>query len=192
MDQALLDAIEKAKSGDRDSVEIIYSSTSRMVYLTALSIVGNPSDAEDITEDTYVIAIDKLNDLKNDEKFAQWLKAIATNLSKNFKTKKKPVLFKTQDEERSFLNSLPDSSQDYLPEHRYDRKEKKRIIGELVSLLPAKQRVVVELYYFDDMSVSAISELLETNENTIKSRLKYARSQIKRDLEALLTNPFDE
>lgn len=185
MDLQLLDAVKKARGGDKSAIEYIYVNTSKTVYYTALGITKNAADAEDITEDVFIKAFNKLPELKNDLKFMSWLKMIAVNESKNYCLKKKPYLFSDDEDGNNPLDSIPEPSDELIPDKRLDRLEKSRMISEMISSLPEKQRIVVTLFYFDGLSVAKIAQILETNENTVKSRLKYARADIKEKVEQL-------
>ncbi len=72
-----------------------------------------------------------------------------------------------------------------LAEAVMDQKETSRLIGEILDALPDDQRAVVGLFYFDGMSVKEIAEMLAVSENTVKSRLNYARKKIEVEVLAL-------
>lgn len=175
----------KAKKGDQAAIASLYEATSKAVYFTALKIVGNPSDAEDIAQDTYVTAISKLSDLKDEATFPKWIKTIAVNTAKNFMIKKKPVLFGTDEEEQDAIGNIPEVGEDFIPDEAADKKETCRLVSEIIDGLPEKQRMAVIMFYYDEMTVSEIAEVMGTNDNTIKSRLNYARKQIKEEVEEL-------
>lgn len=177
--------VNKAKKGNAAAVAELYTLTSQAVYFTALKIVGNPTDAEDIVQDTYVTALSKLSDLKDNSAFPKWIKTIAANTAKNYILMKKPMLFSSDEEEERLLNGIPEISEDYLPDIAADKKETCRLVSDMVDRLTEKQRMAVVMYYYDEMTVSEIAEAMQTNENTVKSRLNYARKQIKDEVEAL-------
>ena len=70
-----------------------------------------------------------------------------------------------------------------VPDKALDNDETRRMIAELVDDLPDAQRQCVLLYYYDEMSVKDIAASLEVSENTVKSRLNYARKSIKEGVE---------
>lgn len=177
--------VNKAKKGNAASIAELYTLTSQAVYFTALKIVGNPTDAEDIVHDTYVAALSKLSELKDSAAFPKWLKTIAANTAKNYILMKKPMLFNSDEEEERLLNGIPEISEDYLPDIAADKKETCRLVSDMVDRLTEKQRMAVVMYYYDEMTVSEIAEVMQTNENTVKSRLNYARKQIKDEVEVL-------
>lgn len=181
----ITELVGKAKNGDQSAITQLYEATSKAVYFTALKIVGNPSDAEDIAQDTYVTAISKLSELKDDATFPKWIKTIAANTAKNYMTKKKPMLFNTDEDEQATLDSIPEISDEFIPDAAADKKETCRLVSEMIDSLPEKQRAALVMFYYDEMTISEIAEAMGTNDNTIKSRLNYARKYIKDEVEAL-------
>ena len=185
MQDKLLDAVGKAKLGDLEASTDLYNLTERMVYFTALKIVANEDDALDIVQETYVKVFSGLSTLRDDEAFISWVKLIVTNLSRDFMKKKRPVLFETDEDEARVLGSVPEVSEDFLPEHYADRRETSRLVMKIVDALPEVQRVTVMLYYYNGYSVSEVAEYMEVSEGTVKSRLNYARLQIRDEVEKL-------
>lgn len=183
--EEIIALVEKAKNGDQSAIAQLYEATSKAVYFTALKIVGNPSDAEDIAQDTYVTAISKLSDLKDNATFPKWIKTIAANTAKNYMTKKKPMLFNTDEDEEATLGSIPEDSDEFIPDQAADKKETCRLVSEMIDSLPEKQRAALIMFYYDEMTISEIAKAMGTNDNTIKSRLNYARKYIKDEVEAL-------
>jgi len=182
MQDRLLDAVGKAKLGDLEASTELYNMTERMVYFTALKIVGNEDDALDIVQDTYVKVFTELSNLRDDEAFISWVKLIVTNLSRDYMKKCRPVLFETNEDEAKMLQSIPEISEDFLPEHYADRRETSRLVMKIVDALPETQRVTVMLYYYNGYSVGEVARYMEVSEGTVKSRLNYARKQIKHEV----------
>lgn len=184
MDGRLEKAVIKGKNGDIESLTEIYNETKNMVYFTVLKLTNSESDAQDLVQDTYIKAFQNLGMLQDEKSFIKWLKTIAINLSKNYLKKCKPLLFKTDENEEQALASIPEISEDFLPAEYVDRQEKCRLIMEIVDSLPDLQRTAVLLYYFDELHIGEVARIMETSEGTTKSRLNYARKQIKEEVEA--------
>ena len=66
-----------------------------------------------------------------------------------------------------------------MPEATIDQKETSRLVKEILDVLPDEQRIVIGMFYYDQMSVSEIAEELECSENTVKSRLNYGRKKFR-------------
>ena len=77
------------------------------------------------------------------------------------------------------LQNIPETKEDFLPEAYADSKEQARLIMKIVDSLPDMQRISVALYYYSQRPIREIAEIMDVKENTVKSRLNYARKQIK-------------
>lgn len=169
----------KAKSGDAQALEQIYNETRQMVYFTALSIVKNEEDAEDLVQDTYIKVFENIYRLQDEKAFLKWLKTIAVNISKNYLKKKKPMLFQDDEQEDAVIGNIEEIGEDFLPQEYVDHAEKREIIKKMVDDLPDAQRTAVILYYYNELPLSEVSKFMETADGTTKSRLNYARKQIR-------------
>ncbi len=180
----LKDVVIKAQKGDAKAFTYLFEQTQKMVYFNALKITGNENVCEDIVQDVYIKAFEKLDSLKVPEAFIGWLRQITVNTCKDyFAVHNSSVL--GADEADEELAKLPTLDEDFLPQEYADNRETCRIIMAMVDSLPDAQRVAVILYYYNEFPISRIAELLQVSENTVKSRLNYARRQIKEQVEDL-------
>lgn len=173
------EVVRRAKAGDAGALEEIYNETRRSAYFTALEIVRNEDDAQDLVQESYVKAFRNLPRLRDDGAFVPWLKTIVANLSKNHLKKRKPMLFRDGEEEDAVLGSIEEVGEDFLPEQYADQAEKREIVKGIVESLPDLQRTAVILYYFNGLPLSEVARIMEAADGTTKSRLNYARKQIK-------------
>ena len=109
---------------------------------------------------------------------------IANNRAKDWLKKSKPVFFTdisgTEEEDNvSFEESIEDVRSDMNPEMSMDEKEVRRLVMEILDQLPEDQRIVIGMFYYEEMPVKDIAAALEVSENTVKSRLSYGRKKIK-------------
>ena len=169
----LLKTVGKAKQGDSEAATDLYNLTERMVYFTALKIVGNVDDAQDIVQDTYVKIFAGLPCLQDDEAFISWAKRIVVNLSKDHMKKNRPALFDTDEDEERMIGSIPEISEDFLPEEYAVRREKSRLVMKIVDSLPEAQRMTVILFYYNGLSIDEVARIMEVSDGTIKSRLNF-------------------
>ena len=79
----------------------------------------------------------------------------------------------------SILDDIENLDQQLVPDAAFDNAETAQMIDEIVEALPEAQRMCTLLFYFDEMSVKEIANVMGTSENTVKSRLNYARRAIK-------------
>lgn len=168
--------VPKAQGGDLKALDELYSSTSRAVYFTCLSLLKNEQDAEDLMQNTYITAFKKLKTLEQPEKFEPWIKRIAANLCKDFLIKKGAHPSEPLDEES------PDQvDENFLPDEYAEAAEKRGIVMRIMreNLSDVLYQTVI-MFYFDEMSVAAIAEEMNCPEGTVKYRLNAARAKIKK------------
>lgn len=177
--------VEKVRKGDNKAFEKLYNETNKGAYFVALKITGNEDDAMDILQDSYVKALDKLDQLKNDETFVSWFNQIVANTAKNYLCKMKPVLFNTEEEEQASQDWQTEEDSSFIPEESLDTNESRKAIMDIIDGLPEDRRLCVLMYYFDDMGTSQIARTLEIPEGTVKSHLLHARKSIKKTIEEL-------
>lgn len=168
-------------SGDIDAFEEIYKENYKTVYFTCLSFLKNEKDAEDITQDVFETAYKSVNTLEDPAKLQAWICRIAVNKCKNYLKKEKPVLV----EDDSIKDIAVEDDELFLPEEYVTNQEKRKIITDIMKnfLTDALYQTVV-LYYFNELSVPEIAELMGCPTGTVTYRLSVARARIKEGLEA--------
>lgn len=176
--------VQKARENDQEALAEIYKISSPAVYKTIWVLIKDEDTVYDILQDTYVKAFTRLNQLQNPDKLIPWLKMIANNLAKDWLKKSKPVFFTDiyggeELEDIPFEESIEDVRSELNPEMAMDQQEAKRLVMEILDHLPEDQRVVIGMFYYEEMSVKDIAQTLGVSENTVKSRLSYGRKKIK-------------
>ena len=149
---------------------------SRDLTRFCMKLCGNVHDAEDLFQDTWARALDKLKRYDENKSFKNWLFTICVNLYKNtgnskYHSARRDVT--NEDENERFFSSIPDENKDidaYISLHT------------ALSELPKKHRVVIVLFYFKEFSLKEIAEILDIPEGTVKSRLNTAKKLLKRRL----------
>lgn len=165
----------QAGQGDRAAFGELYEETGRSVYFNCLKLLGNAQQAEDITQDTFMKALEKLDSLKEPENFSAWVNRIAINNCKMY-FRKNPR--SAEEESEKIIDDTPDS--ELIPDDYTDSEEKRRIIMNIIdTALTDEQRQTIILYYFDMMSVAEIAEIMECSVGTVTSRLSAARKKIR-------------
>lgn len=165
----------QAEQGDRAAFGELYEETGRSVYFNCLKLLGNAQQAEDITQDTFMKALEKLDSLKEPENFSAWVNRIAINNCKMY-FRKNPRT--AEEESEKIIDDTPDS--ELIPDDYADSEEKRRIIMNIIdTALTDEQRQTIILFYFDMMSVAEIAEIMECSVGTVTSRLSAARKKIR-------------
>lgn len=175
--------VEKAIENDRQAKEALYLFTSKSVYFVALKMTNNEQDAMDITHDSYMKAFDKLDTLQNPNQFSSWINRIAANLCKDYFKRIKPDFFEDLSTDGMEFQLEDESGE--LPSDFSVNQNIKEIVHDVINILPEEQRLCVMMYYFDEMTVGEISEVLGVSEGTVKSRLNYARKKMKTEIDRL-------
>lgn len=165
----------QAEQGDRAAFGELYEEMGRSVYFNCLKLLGNAQQAEDITQDTFMKALEKLDSLKEPENFSAWVNRIAINNCKMY-FRKNPRT--AEEESEKIIDDTPDS--ELIPDDYADSEEKRRIIMNIIdTALTDEQRQTIILFYFDMMSVAEIAEIMECSVGTVTSRLSAARKKIR-------------
>lgn len=171
--------IQRAANGDQDAITQLYELTYSNVYHTVKSMIQDEDTVLDIVQDSYIKGFQSLNQLDAPENFRAWMKRIATNKTKDYLKKKKPVLFSELASADGEEIDFRDEQLDHLPEEVIDRQETTRLMNEILGTLSEDQRLVIGMFYYEEMSVREIAEMLGCSENTVKSRLNYGRKKVE-------------
>lgn len=151
-------------------IEDYGDSVLRMCYL----YVKDYQIAEDIAQETFLQVFRKYNNFEHKAAIKTWMMRIAINKCKNYMRLR---WFKLR-----MINELQEIEEQ---SHEESILIREMIVGEISRLKP-KYKEVILLYYYQELSISEIAEVLEENESAIKVRLKRAREQLKPRLQEVL------
>src|ERR1700761_4498035 len=180
-----LELVERAKAGDTSAFEQLVRQYDRQIYRTALHITQNREDAEDITQDVFFKAFQKLEQFQGNSKFSTWLVRIAVNesLMRLRKRKTSKTVSMDQDVEtdegaipRDFAEWRPN------PEQNYSQAEMKAILDKTIAGLPPGLRTVFTLSDIENFSTEETAEPLGLSVPAVNSRLLRARLQLRERL----------
>ena len=191
MGKSIGELVLLARQDDQNAINELYNQTFKKAYFVARTAIKSSdgdysSQIEDILQDAYVKAFSSLDKLEDPEKFQGWLDTIVINRCKDFLKKKKPTLFSDMASENSndgstleFEDSRENDRMEFKPKESVDYGETKRLIAEMLDRMPEDQKMCLLMYYYEEMSVRQIAEAMDCSEGTIKSRLNYARKNLK-------------
>jgi RNA polymerase sigma-70 factor (ECF subfamily) len=173
--------VKQAQRNDSNAQEELYLKTQSLAYYVVRQILGRDEEAQDVLQVAYIKAYRSISSLKDPNSFQSWLNRIASNCAKDYLRSRKLILFSDMgaDEAGDGFPDFVDTDTDYQPEIKMDRDETGRLIRGIVDDLPPEQRLVTMMYYFQDICVKDIAADLSCSENTVKSRLLYARKNIE-------------
>ncbi len=170
--------VAKAQNGNTKAMEDVINMVSGYLYYYSLTLLGNEEDAKDAVQDILLTVLKKLDTLENPKAFLGWLKTIAANYCKTKLTRSRENLSLSEVEW-----DLADENDQLCPERSAETGEVCGYVREAVRALPQILRESVLMFYFYQMSIRQIADVLEVNENTVKSRLYSARQTMKKYLE---------
>ena len=178
--EKLIALVKKAQGGDSTAMERLLAHAHTAVSYQCRKFMNTPEDAEDMTQEVLLVIYQKLDSLADPAAFNGWVKRIAATRCMNAVSRTHVELQFAEDEDgNSFLDTIEELDKQKIPDEAMDDAETARMVVELIDALPESQRICTYLYYYDELSIKEIAELTAATENTVKSRLNYARKSIK-------------
>ena len=178
--------VRKILSGDAEAFNSLVQKYQKSVHTLAWRQIGDFHYAEEITQDTFLQAYKKLSTLKDPNRFAGWLYAIANRFCIAWIRKQRPAMRPLENAPVKAIDNLTydryvsEQCESEAVERRYE------IVEDLLKKLPKRERTVMMLHYLDEMPTKEISKFLGVSVNTIVSRLYRARKRLKADQELLI------
>jgi RNA polymerase sigma-70 factor (ECF subfamily) len=170
------DLIVRAKRGESEAYGEIVMQHQTSVFNVCYRILHNRNDAEDLAQETFMRAYNKLNSFDIEREFAPWIKRVAANLCLNHIESQKVTL--EIDDER-------DEDKTHSPSQQVEVKERSEQIRQALASLPANYRVVLEMRHYQEMSYDEIADELKIPLSDVKSHLFRARKILAEKLHAL-------
>ncbi len=173
--------IQNTLAGDEAAFSRLVKKYQESVHALAWRKIGDFHIAEEITQDTFLQAYDKLSTLKDPNLFAGWLHVIANRRCIAWLRKKRVVMQSLDLTSEEILEKTAYAY--YIAEQRdlASAERRREIVEILLDKLPETQRKTIILHYLGEMSCQAISKLLGVSLNTVKSRLNRARNRLKQE-----------
>jgi len=176
--------IEQLKQGDQSAFKFIVDTWKDMVYNTALSIVQQEEDAEDVTQEVFVQVYQSIEGFKRESKFSTWLYRITLSKAMDHERRKK------RKKRFAFVKSLFGEGSEVVvdppdfnhPGVSLDNKEKAAILFKAMESLPDNQRMAFVLNKVEGLSYQEISEVMETTVSAIESLLHRAKTNLRKEL----------
>jgi len=174
------DLIDGCRRYDQKSQFQIYKLYYKAMYNTSLRIVNDPMEAEDIMQESFLSAFEKIGSYSGTVSFGAWLKKIVENRSLDFLKKKRRIIFEN-------IDSLPVPEKACIENHLQNEEPDPRYtkLIAIISLLPVKYREIISLYLFEGYDHEEIGEIMSIPSSTSRSQYTRARSRILREYEAL-------
>ena len=174
------DLVRAARSGDQGAFGQLVEQNQSKIYSLCYRMTGNPDDAADLTQEAFLNAWRGLSGFGGQSAFSTWLYRLASNACIDFlrREKRRSSLSMTlEDEDEDHQADLPDER--WSPERELERKELKRAVQEGLLTLSPEHRQVLLLRETEGLSYQEISQALDLEEGTVKSRIARARLALK-------------
>ena len=170
--------VARVRRGSREAAGTLAERYLRGCRAVALSIVGEVAGAEDVCQDAFVYAIERIDDCRYPDRFGGWLMQIVRNRARNYVRDRKSGRFVP-------IESIAGVSSGASPARDADRTELRERLLDALAELPEDRREVVLLHDLEGWTHREISERMELPSGTVRSHLHYARRTLRKLLGAL-------
>jgi RNA polymerase sigma-70 factor, ECF subfamily len=178
-DESLIDAVRAAQRGDRQALGRLAQRYERAVYATALRRLGNHCEAQELCQEVFIQALEKIGQLRDPRCFGGWLRSIASRMAINRAVRRAPVV----PADAATLETT--GRQGLTPLGAALARERETQVHSGLRRLPELDRDTLVAFYFDGRSLLQMSEDFDSPVGTIKRRLHVARKRLAKELEAL-------
>lgn len=151
------------------------------IYSIAMSVLKNPDDAADLTQEAFIRLFRALPQYNGESRFTTWLYRLVVNLGRDElrrRGRQVPIAPAPADEEQDHVTSIADDDRWSDPELALDSQELRAQVREALNQLEEHYRLVLTLYYFDDMKYTDIAEILNIPLNTVKSHIRRGKERL--------------
>jgi RNA polymerase sigma-70 factor (ECF subfamily) len=147
----------------------------RRIFIQIYRIVGNVADAQDLTQETFIKALQRQEQLKDEQKAAHWLSRIATNTAIDFLRRSGRASFCEMEE-------APERHSE-SPEQELLRSEQRNFLEDGLRLLSPRERAALILRDVEDLPAEEVARLLDCSKATVRSHIANARTKFRRYIE---------
>ena len=172
--------IQQYLKGDEKSLEILIARYLKPIYSFVYKNVGNPSEAEDITQEVFIKIWKNIKKFDQNKNFKPWIFQIAKNTSIDFLRKKKSIPFSKFENEKG-QNVLLDNMAD-APNNIIENLSDKRVLASASFGLNEKEQKIINLRHKEGMSFKEIADVFKESINTVKSRYRRAIANMRKNI----------
>jgi RNA polymerase sigma factor (sigma-70 family) len=170
------DLLDGCKAGDQKAQFQIYKLYYKAMYNTSLRIVNDTMEAEDIMQESFLSAFEKIDTYSGTVSFGAWLKRIVINRSLDALSKRKAIF----EEINSYTGLKDESSDDQLKKEEIDIRVEE--VKEAINKLPDGYRIILSLYLLEGYDHDEIGEILSISSSTSRSQLSRAKQKLIAEL----------
>jgi RNA polymerase sigma-70 factor (ECF subfamily) len=181
----LASLVRRAQTGDREALGRLVEQFQRTVYSICLRRLGNTSEALELTQEVFLHVMQRIDQLREPERFAGWLRQVAVRMAINRATRRTPP----PSVETSVLEGAAGVRDEPLDE--LIARERAQRLYESLARLKSLDRDTLVRFYIQGQSLVEMAERLDAPIGTIKRRLHTARKRLKAELETSTADPFE-
>ena len=184
LDKKDIELVNQARKGSLEAFEQLIKKYSRYLLSISYGLLGSAEDAEEVVQDTFVKAYTKISSLKDDSLFGAWISRIVVNMSRNRYTWNRSrgegqnVSIHAKDENNDDEKEFEIPSNLAAPDEELEQEEIQKFIIEGINALPDMFREPLILRHVKDMSYKEISNILNLNIETVKTRISRGRAML--------------
>jgi RNA polymerase sigma-70 factor (ECF subfamily) len=167
--------VRRARDGDRAAYETLVRRYLNTAYAVALAELGDPGDAEDAVQDSFITALERLDDCRDPAAFAAWLRRIVRNRARSVRRRERV-------RETESLDSAGSAASLRDPGRDLERSELRRRLESALARLTEVQRRVVLMHDVEGYRHREIAVELDIPEGTVRSHLFFARRALREQL----------
>jgi len=181
------DLVQKVVGGEGHAFNLLVARWDKKLFNFAYRLTGNREDAFDVCQDSFIRAYEQIRQLKDPDKFPQWLFRIARNCCISHHRSERNIPrhegLGGEEDQVDIEHLLSDHSAIWVDNgRRFEHSELRLIVEKALNYLPFEQRETVILKVYDGLKFSEIAEIADCPVSTVKSRLYLGLSQLKKIL----------
>lgn len=169
--------VQRAKDGDESAFCMLVERYQRPAYAVALSVTGGHEDAQDAAQESFLVALDRLEECRSPERFGGWLMTIVRNRSKNLV--RRESLRATDEVPPGTRSRIP------TPDRMAETRELRALLKQALMDLPEVQRQIVLLHDLEGWKHREIADRLDLPCGTVRSHLHFARKALRNALQGV-------
>jgi RNA polymerase sigma-70 factor (ECF subfamily) len=180
-----LELIQQLRAGDELAFKSLVENYQDLVYNTAMGVVQNSEDAEDVAQEVFIQVFRSIDQFKGDARLSTWIYRITTTKAlDHIRSRKRKKRF-------AFITSLFGANDELIhepvdfqhPGVALDRKEQAALLFRMIEQLPDNQKVAFTLHKTEELSYQEIADVMQLSVSAVESLLFRARQNLRKLLE---------
>ena len=161
------------------------------LFHSLIHMLGSATDAQDVAQEAFILAFQKLSTFRGESQFYSWLFRIAMNASVNFRRKNRSLGASIEATKERIGLEPTDPRGDTQPDQPMQQSEQQQIVREALAQMTEEFRIPLVMAEMEEMKYEEIAELLKCPIGTVRSRIHRGRAELREKLRRLLKNEED-